>query len=493
MTNESHLHLNIVERRIISSCEESSKDIQILAEELGEPNISILRNAHNLFEEGYLTKKTQVETTRSLTERGQQASEHGLPEQRVAKALEASAKTLEELRERFNPQEVNKSIGILKKDGAAEMTRLNGNPALKLIENPYDDYPLDKALRNLSEAQQDTIKELVNRGLVRVEEKERDEYRATEKGREAVRTLQEINLHEHLTPEDLETGAWKDKTYRHYRVNEEPRPKRRGKKHFVKQAIDEVKNIWTSIGFEEMQGNHVQSAFWDLDALFVPQDHPAREMQDTFYVPGKQSPPKNVLQRVKKMHETGDEDSAGWNKAFSEKESEKLLLRTHTTVLSAKKFADLTKEDLPKKYFSVDKVFRNETLDWKHLMEFHQVEGIVVTEKGSLSMLKGYLKEFFGKMGYADIRMRPAYFPYTEPSVEFDVYNENKEEWVEMGGAGIIRPEVTKPLLGFECPVLAWGMGLERILTRYYDVEDLRKLYDNDIERLQGARHYANN
>jgi phenylalanyl-tRNA synthetase alpha chain len=151
---------------------------------------------------------------------------------------------------------------------------------------------------------------------------------------------------------------------------------------------------------------------------------------------------------------------------------------------------ELTPQDLPAKFFSVAKVYRNETLDWKHLAEFHQVEGIMVGEGLTLSDLIGLQKQFYKKMGYTDVRFRPAYFPYTEPSCEVEVYDPKKEQWVELGGMGVFRPEVVKPLLGMDVPVLAWGLGMERIITAYYNITDLREIYSNDLKALREAPAY---
>ena len=202
-----------------------------------------------------------------------------------------------------------------------------------------------------------------------------------------------------------------------------------------------------------MTGSIVQTSFWDLDALFVPQDHPSRDMQDTFYIkdPSFGRLPKELTKRVKEVHESGwTTGSKGWQYKWSVQIAKENLLRTHTTVLSAQTIAKLKKEDLPVKYFSVGKVLRNETLSWKSLFEFIQVEGIVVDPNANFKHLKGYLKEFFAKMGFPDVRIRPAHFPYTEPSAEVDVWHPTKKEWVELGGSGLFRPEMVKPLLGFE-------------------------------------------
>ena len=193
-----------------------------------------------------------------------------------------------------------------------------------------------------------------------------------------------------------------------------------------------------------------------------------------------------IWKKIKEVHENGgDTGSKGWETKWSESIAKENLLRTHTTVLSAQTISKLKESDLPAKFFSVGKVFRNEALDWKHLFEFYQVEGIVIDPDANLKHLKGYLKEFYNKMGYTDVRMRPAHFPYTEPSVEVEVFHPVKKEWIELGGAGIFRPEVTKPLFGTEIPVLAWGQGMGRIIMEYWRLNDLRDLYKNDIKQLR--------
>ena len=103
----------------------------------------------------------------------------------------------------------------------------------------------------------------------------------------------------------------------------------------------------------------------------------------------------------------------------------------------------------------------------------------------TLKHLKGYLKEFYQKLGYEKVRMRPAHFPYTEPSMEVDVFHPEKKEWIELGGSGIFRPEVTKTLFGIDVPVLAWGQGLERGIMNYYNIKDIRDLYNNDLKEIQ--------
>jgi phenylalanyl-tRNA synthetase alpha chain len=195
---------------------------------------------------------------------------------------------------------------------------------------------------------------------------------------------------------------------------------------------------------------------------------------------------KKLMQEVKKAHEQGIKGSTGWQYAWKEDEAKKLVLRTHTTCLSVQTLMDIAKrKEFPAKYFALGKCFRNETVDWSHSFEFNQTEGIVVDEKANFKQLLGYLKEFFRKMGYEKLRIRPGYFPYTEPSLEIDVFHPVHKKWVELGGAGMFRPEVTIPIFGKHIPVLAWGPGFDRIIMEYYNITDLREMYKNDLTTLR--------
>lgn len=255
-----------------------------------------------------------------------------------------------------------------------------------------------------------------------------------------------------------------------------------GKTHPLSKMKNRIKQIFIELGFEEMEGSIVETSFWNFDALFQPQDHPARELADTFYLKGKGELPedKKIVERVKKSHEQG------WKCKWNEEEAKKLVLRTHTTALSARYLAEV-KDKKPRKYFAVGRVFRNEATDFKHLAEFHQVEGIIVWENATFKDLLGILKEFYRKLGFEKIRFRPSYFPYTEPSLEIEVYFEPKKQWMELGGAGIFRPEVSKPICGVY-PVLAWGLSLERPLMMLMELNDIRMFYKNDLDWLKEAR-----
>jgi phenylalanyl-tRNA synthetase alpha chain len=255
-----------------------------------------------------------------------------------------------------------------------------------------------------------------------------------------------------------------------------------GKSHPITKITNRMKAIMSELGFEEMEGSVIESSFWNFDALFQPQDHPARELADTFYLKGTMPLPadKALVERVKKAHEDG------WKYAWDPKEASRAVLRTHTTALSARYVAAM-KGKKAGKYFAIGRVFRNEATDYKHLAEFHQVEGIIAWEGAKFTDLLGILKEFYGKLGFGKIRFRPSFFPYTEPSLEIEVYFEKRKQWLELGGAGIFRPEVSIPLAGIY-PVLAWGLSLERPLMLNMGIEDIRTPYRNDMGFLRSAR-----
>lgn len=257
-----------------------------------------------------------------------------------------------------------------------------------------------------------------------------------------------------------------------------------GKNHIITVMANKVRSIMVELGFEEMEGDIVESSFWNFDALFQPQDHPARELADTFYVKGKDEPSdKDIVKKIKAEHEKF------WKSDWKIEEASKKVLRTHTTAVTARYLSNLSKnkDKNPKKYFAIGRVFRNEATDYKHLAEFHQVEGIVVYENATFSDLLGILKEFYKRLGFEKIRFRPSFFPYTEPSLEIEVYFESRKQWMELGGAGILRPQVSIPLAG-TYPVLAWGLSLERPLMLSLGLEDIRDLYKNDLDFLEKTR-----
>jgi len=300
---------------------------------------------------------------------------------------------------------------------------------------------------------------------------------------ESVTVVKERNI---LTSEDITSGEWRSIRLRHYDVTLETEKTAPAKIHVMQKIIHQTRTAFLEMGFTEIVSPMVESAFWDFDALFQPQDHPARDMQDTFYLTRPKTaalPESDQVERIKRTHEDGWETgSTGWGYQWSDKRARQTVLRTHTTASTVRALAANPKP--PGKVFCVGKVFRNEAVSYKHLPEFYQVDGIIIDENANLATLLGTLQEFYRKMGFDKIKFKPDFFPYTEPSAEISVWMESKSTWIELGGSGIFRPEVTQPL-GCNVPVMAWGLGLDRLAMLRYGFTDIRELYWSDLDRMK--------
>ncbi|KZP17307.1 hypothetical protein FIBSPDRAFT_920726 [Athelia psychrophila] len=323
-----------------------------------------------------------------------------------------------------------------------------------------------------------------------------------------------------LTVEMLTSGAWKTSTFKKYNFDAEGLTTNGGALHPLLKVREELRNIFLEMGFAEMPtGSFVESGFWCFDALFVPQQHPAREVQDTFYLsdPLESLPPHApYLATVSKTHEHGGFGSTGYRAPWSDSETRRLLLRTHTTSSSAamlyrlaakcrgEEFDEETESVLggstkaktagklgetaaddgfrPAKLFSIDRVFRNETMDATHLAEFHQVEGVVADRNLTLAGLIGFMRVFFKKMGIEHVKFKPAYNPYTEPSLEIFAFHPMLNKWVEVGNSGMFRPEMLEPM-GFpkDVRVHGWGLSLERPTMIRYGINNIRTLVGHKV------------
>ena len=471
----------------------------------GLKDVEVMRALEWLENKKLITAQKTSARTVHLTSSGERYTREGLPERKIIRALKhpidlPSLKKAAELTD----EELSAGLGILRRLQAISMNKSDNGVVVEitsqgkaLLAKKTEDelflsqhFPLISA--SLDTADKQTVHQFIKRNIVEEHEDKDAAIQLTSLGEALLKKgLGNADVIGRLTSQMLAEGSWKSKQFRAYDVSVKVPSLTLGRKHIATQAVDYIKRIWMELGFKEMSGRMIETAFWDLDALFVPQDHPAREMQDTFYVAGKGDLP-SIAKKIKAVHEHGQgTGSKGWGGSWSSQDAQQLLLRTHTTVLSAQTLATLKETDLPAKFFAVGKVFRNEALDWKHLFEFFQVEGIVVDPNANFQHLKGYLRDFYKKMGYTDVRIRPAHFPYTEPSCEVEVFHPIKKEWMELGGAGIFRPEVVIPLLGKDIPVLAWGLGLDRIISSYYGITDIRDLYNNDLKLLREAEAWV--
>ncbi|PWA58998.1 phenylalanyl-tRNA synthetase [Artemisia annua] len=291
-----------------------------------------------------------------------------------------------------------------------------------------------------------------------------------------------------LTRENLSSGEWKELEFKKYNFSAKGFPTEGGYLHPLLKVKRQMQMIFLQMGFEEMPtNNYVESSFWNFDALFQPQQHPARDSHDTFFLKEPSTTrtlPEDYVARVKQIHESGGHGSRGYKYDWKREESNKNLLRTHTTAVSSRMlYALAQKPFVPKKYYSVDRVFRNEAVDRTHLAEFHQIEGLICDRGLSLGDLQGVLQDFFSRLGMTKLRFKPAYNPYTEPSMEIFGYHEGFKKWVEVGNSGMFRPEMLLPMgLPEDVRVIAWGLSLERPTMILYGIDNIRDLFGHKVD-----------
>jgi phenylalanyl-tRNA synthetase alpha chain len=426
----------------------------------------------------------------SLTRRGQDAAASGLPERKLVEAVNGGSDTVEKVRQSglLNKDEVNAAVSAARRNGWIQFSD-GGRISVSGAESHSPEELILKKLLNASldlsalrEDERRAVELLKKRpDYITLKEAKQARISITQAGKEALQNPDAGRMERKLTTEMITSGRWKEITLGPIDV-EAPAPAAYpGRSHPLVNIIDEVKEIFVGLGFEEIDGEIAQTGFWNFDSLFIPQDHPAREMQDTFYVSGqRQSIPatKDQLRRVAQVQDSG------WGRGWKLAEAERTVLRTHTTPVTLRRLAD-TKPDVGR-FFSVGRVFRNEKPSYKHLVEFNQVEGVATAPGLSLRDLMGLQKEFYAKMGIKKVKFWPTFFPYTEPSLQSMVYNESLQKWVELFGMGIFRPEVTRPL-GIRNPVLAWGGGIERIAMLRFGLDDVRELYGNRLSWLRGV------
>ena len=399
----------------------------------------------------------------SLGTNGLDALKNGLPERRLVNLVKDGPKTFDEIRGSLQGPDFNAAIAHAKKNDWINIEKTDTGSKISLKQEPTESQD-EHVILLIDKAQKprpDLVKSLMERPdfIIRHEEKTKS-VSLTETGKN-------IDLGK------LDSGA--------IDVEADVPHVHAARIHPLKDTINEIRETFVHLGFTEILGNLSQSSFWNFDALFTPQDHPARELQDTFYLKGlnaKQLATPTQIKNVSNAHKKG------WRYYWDIQEARKMVLRTHTTCVTIKHLADKKPDEA--RIFSLGRVFRNEKLSFKHLAEFNQVEGVVVGKHITLRDLMGIQKEFYRKIGLTKVKFWPTFFPYTEPSLQSMVYNEKLGKWIELFGMGIFRPEVTKPL-GITKPVLAWGGGIERIAMLKFGLDDVREFYNNNLSWLRTA------
>ena len=481
--------------------------IEGLADETGHEPTALTRAAFELEAEGLVTVAETTESETQLTEEGERYADAGLPEVRLYRAAREAGAGDE-------PVQMGQAIGASGLEGD-EVDISLANYARKgygvvdageITADPDADPDADSeaaALATLADADgplagdrfdADVLDRLDSRGLVALTERTERSVRLTDDGVDALMAgVEAAETVDRLTPELLTSGGWADVEFTEYDVEADAPETRGGKKHVLRAYADRVKDVLVGMGFQEMDGPHADADFWINDCLFMPQDHPARTHWDRFAldVGPAAGIPDELIDRVASAHRDGvGEDGDGYHSPWSESFARAVALRGHTTSLSMRYLSGVAGADVepPQRYFSVEKVYRNDTLDATHLLEFFQIEGWVLADDLSVRDLMGTFEEFYRQFGITDVQFKPHYNPYTEPS--FELFGEHPEtgELIEIGNSGIFREEVLSPL-GVDGDVMAWGLALERLAMLATGAEDIRDLHGTlaDLEFLRNA------
>jgi phenylalanyl-tRNA synthetase alpha chain len=501
--------LRTQEQQLLSALEThgGKATVDQLIKACGIQDSAVMRTALTLQEKGCLAIHAKIQNIIKLTPEGEKYAKDGLPERKLVLATAQLGGTadLKKAAEQtgLEQQFVQIALGwVIRKKWATytpQSNTLRITEALlhqivipegcdeTLLKHLYD--KKQEPQEDLSPELQQATEQLKKRKLLTVEPKTTRTLQITIEGKKAAAQAtivpQEVTQ---LTPELIITGKWKTVKLQKYNIEAPVAKTFSGKKHPYLQFLDEVRAKLVQLGFQEMTGTAVETAFFNFDALYVPQDHPAREPSDIYYLKdlqnGELTRHAQALEHVKETHEDGwKTGSAGWGYKYSLQAAQRLLLRGHGTCLSARTL-EAKNFKIPSKHFSIARVYRPEITDKTHLSEFNQVEGIIIDKNLNLKDLLGVLGKFAMEIAGADkIRFKPDYFPFTEPSVELSAYKEDYG-WVEFGGSGIFRPEVTLPL-GVKEPVIAWGLGVDRLFMMRAGIEDIRMIFSQDLSWLR--------
>ncbi len=489
--------LSPLEKKILP-CLKNNINVDVLTKECRLSETEVLRALKWLEDKKILSLNIESKEVINIDKNGLLYIEKGLPEKGFLLAVKDSIKTLNIIKKeaKLNEDEAKFSLGYLKNKGYIEILKdkeikikitQEGIRALKndFINEEHLLKKLPKYLEELQQYEKDTIVDFKKRKyIIKIELEKIRIVHLTDFGINLLKTkIHEKDVIEKLTSDIIKNKEYKNKIFRRYNIHSRIPKIHTAKKQHYRKFLDEIRVKLLSLGFEEMFGPIVETEFWNMDALFMPQFHSARDIHDAYYIkePKYSEVNKELVEKVKKVHEEK------WKYNFDLKKTSKNILRTQGTSLSARIIA--SKElKIPGKYFAIARCFRHDIIDATHNCDFYQVEGIIVEENLNLRHLLGLLSMFAKEFANTtEIKLVPHYFPFTEPSVELHAKHKDLG-WIELAGAGIFRPEVVKPLLGKDISVLAWGIGIDRIAMLKFGINDIRQLFSRDLEFLRTVK-----
>ncbi len=500
------VELRVQEQQLLTALNKvgGSASVEKLVESCGFPDAAVMRNALTLQEKNLLTIQAATQNIIKLTSEGKTYAQNGLPERKLIQAvaeLGGSADLRKAAQQAgLEQQFIQIAQGWVIRKKWAAYTPQNNTLTIpedkKTVQEGCDETLLkylgekeQAALDDLSRELKDAADQLKKRKLATIEPKTTRVLKITSEGKkaasEATVVVPEVTK---LTPELIISGKWCETKFQKYNIEAPVAKTWPGKKHPYLCFFDEVRAKLVQLGFQEMTGTQVEASFFNQDALNVPQDHPSREATDLYYIKdpkyGELETHSKAVEQVSETHENGwKTGSTGWGYKYSLEVAQRLVLRSQGTCLSARTL-ESGKFDVPSRHFAIARVYRPEITDRTHLSEFNQVEGIIIDENLTLRDLLGVLGKFAVEIAGADkVRFKPDYFPFTEPSVELSAYKEGYG-WIEFGGSGIFRPEVTMPL-GVKVPVIAWGLGVDRLFMMRSGISDIRQIFSQDLDWLR--------
>ncbi len=471
-----------LDRKVLSAL--SSHKGELAASELagkaGVPLSSVMSVLASLESEGLASIRREEEKRVELTSEGKAALKAGLPERRLVAALGKKAMALSDAFKAaaLGPAEQGIALMWAKKTGAV---KIDAGKASVTSTSPSDS---EKALEAVAAGKKTDVAVLLQRKLATDLTEKTVFVSITSAGKAALKSDDAVIST--LTPEMLKTGSWKGKSFRSYDLKTVVAPVIAGRKHPYQEFLQKMRDKLVGLGFREVDGSLVETEFWNMDSLFMAQDHPARDLHDVFYVDHDQGgvlSPDDLVQKVKRAHEEGLEGSKGWRYTWNPLTSARLIARSHDTGISSREL--FHSKEFPDRVFFIARVFRPDEIDWKHFIEFSQLGGYVAGNI-QFSDLLGQLKTFAQEVFQAeDVKFVPSYFPFTEPSVELYAKIPGRG-WAEVGGAGMFRPEMLSAL-GVNVPVVAWGLGIDRLAMVSMGITDIRELFSHDLGYLRGA------